>query len=102
VLAALAYREEAGPMPNIDKATRRVLVQNADLSREKIESSRKSRVNAIIDICYGCDIVWAVWSNGQTVIKGQELVATAALRTSWIAIPCADEAEAADLERKLA
>jgi len=89
-------------MPHIDKATRRLLVQNADFSRERIESSRKSRVNAIIDICYEADIVWAVWSNGQTVIKGKELVATAALRTSWIAIPCADEAEATELEGKLA
>jgi hypothetical protein len=40
-------------------------------------------------------------ASGQAVIRGQELVATAALRTSWVAIPCADEAEAADLERKL-
>jgi hypothetical protein len=89
-------------MVNISKSTRQMLVQNADLSRERIESSGKPRVNAIIDICYGSDIVWAVWSNGQAVVKGQELVAKAALRTSWIAIPCADEAEAADLERKLA
>ena len=89
-------------MLNIDKSTRRMLVQNADLSRARIESSRKSRADAIIDICYGSDIVWAVWSNGQAVIRGQELVAEAALRTSWVAIPCADEAEAADLERNLA
>jgi hypothetical protein len=88
-------------MVNIDKSTRRMLVQNADLSRERIEDSRKPRLNAIIDICYGHDIVWAVWSNGQAVIRGQELVATAAPQTSWVAIPCADEAEAADLERKL-
>ena len=88
-------------MVNIDKSTRRMLVQNAELSRERIEGSRKSRESAIIDICYGSDIVWAVWSNGQAVIRGQELVATAALRTTWVAIPCADEAEAADLERKL-
>jgi hypothetical protein len=32
--------------------------------------------------------------------QGQELVATAALRTSWVVIPCADKGEAADLERK--
>ena len=88
-------------MVNIDKRTRQMLIQHADLSRERIENSRKPRLDAIIDICYGHDIVWAVWPNGQAVIRGQELVATAALRTSWVAIPCADEAEAADLERKL-
>jgi hypothetical protein len=79
-----------------------MLVQNAEFNRERIENSRKPGINAIIDICYGVDIVWAVWLNGQAAVKGQELVATAATGTSWVAIPCADEAEAADLERKLA
>jgi len=102
VLAALAYREEAGSMANIDKGTRRMLVQNADLSRETIENSRKPRIDAIMELCFEPDIVWAVWSNGQAVVKGQEVVATAAVQTSWIAIPCADQAEALDLERKLA
>ena len=89
-------------MVNIDNRTKRMLIQNADLNRERIETSRKPRIKAIMEICSEPDIVWAVWSNGHAVIKGHELVATAALQTSWIAIPCADEAEAADLERKLA
>ena len=89
-------------MLNIDKSTRRMLVQNADLSRETIENSRKPRIDAIMELCFEPDIVWAVWSNGQAVVKGQEVVATAAVQTSWIAIPCADQAEALDLERKLA
>ena len=63
---------------------------------------RKERIDAIMDICAKPDIVWAMWSNGQDVIKGQKLVAMAAAKTSWIAIPCADKAEAAYLERKLA
>lgn len=89
-------------MVNIDDKTRRLLVQDAELNRERIESSRKPRIDALMDLCSKPDIVWAVWSNGHAVIKGHELVATGAPRTSWIAIPCADKAEAADIERKLA
>jgi hypothetical protein len=88
-------------MAHIDDKTRRMLVQNAELSRQRIENSRRSRIDAIMDICAEHDIVWAVWPNGQVVVKGQELVAAGAPRTSWIAIACADKAEAADLERKL-
>jgi hypothetical protein len=89
-------------MANIDDETRRMLVQNAELSRQNIESSSRSRIDAIMDICAKPDIVWAVWSNGQVVVKGHDLVATGAAKTSWIAIACANQAEAADLERKLA
>jgi len=89
-------------MANIDDQTRRMLVQNAELSRQNIESSSRSRIDAIMDICTKPDIVWAVWPNGQVVVKGQDLVAEGAAKTSWIAIACADKAEAADLERKLA
>jgi hypothetical protein len=89
-------------MANIDDETRRMLVQNAELSRQNIESSSRSRIDAIMDICAKPDIVWAVWPNGQAVVKGERLVAEAALRTSWIAIACADKAEADELERKLA
>jgi len=45
-------------MVNIDDKTRRMLVQNSDLSRERIENSRKSRIDAIMDICSKPDIVW--------------------------------------------
>jgi hypothetical protein len=89
-------------MANIDAQTRRMLVQDAELSRQRIEGSRRSRSGAIMDICTKPDIVWAVWPNGQVVVKGHQLVATGAPNTSWIAIACADKAEAADLERKLA
>jgi hypothetical protein len=89
-------------MSNIDDKTRRMLIQNSELSRQSIENSGRSRINAIMDICTKPDIVWAVWSNGQAVVKGHELVATGAAKTSWIAIACADKEEAADLERKLA
>jgi hypothetical protein len=89
-------------MANIDAQTRRMLVQNAELSRQSIEGGRRSRIDAIRDICTKHDIVWAVWSNGEVVIKGQELVALGARNTSWIAIACADKAEAAELERMLA
>jgi hypothetical protein len=100
--AAPIFREETGPMAHIDDKTRRMLVQNAELNRQRIEGSRRARIDAIMDICAAADIVWAVWPNGQVVVKGHELVATGATRTSWIAIACADKAEAADLERKLA
>lgn len=89
-------------MANIDAHTRHLLVQNADLSRQRIENSRRPRLDAIADICSKYDIVWAVWSNGQCVIKGQQLVAEAAPKTNWIAIPCDDEAEAVALDRHLA
>jgi hypothetical protein len=89
-------------MASIDDQTRRMLVQNAELSRQSIESSSRPRIDAIMDICAKPDIVWAVWSNGQVVVKGHDLVATGAAKTSWIAIACADKAEAAHLERKLA
>jgi hypothetical protein len=89
-------------MANIDDQTRRMLIQNSELSRQSIENSGRSRIDAIMDICSKPDIVWAVWSNGQVVVKGHELAATGASKTSWIAIACADKAEAADLERKLA
>ena len=58
-------------MVNIDKRTRQMLIQDVDLSRERIENSRKPRLNANIDICYGHDIVWAVWPNGQAMIRGR-------------------------------
>lgn len=89
-------------MADIDAQTRRMLVQNSELSRQSIENSGRSRSDAIMDICSKPDIVWAVWSKGQAVVKGHKLVATGAARTSWIAIACADKAEADDLERKLA
>ena len=89
-------------MANIDDQTRQMLVQNAELTRQNIESSGRARIDAIMDICTKPDIVWAVWSKGQVVVKGQDLVAAGAAKTSWIAIACADQAEAADLERKLA
>jgi hypothetical protein len=100
--AAPIVREETGPVANIDDQTRRMLVQNSELSRQSIESSGRSRIDAILDLCSKPDIVWAVWSNGQVVVKGHDLVATGAAKTTWIAIACADKAEAADLERKLA
>jgi hypothetical protein len=87
-LAALNVREETRPMPNIDAHTRHLLVQNAELSSLRIANSRKSRVDAIADMCAKVDIVWAV-------------VAEAALRTNWIALPCADAAEASELDRQL-
>jgi len=99
--AAPIFREETGPMANIDDQTRRMLVQNSELTRQRIENSGRSRLDAIMDICAKPDIVWAVWSNGQDVVKGQKLVAEGAAKTSWIAIACADKAEADDLERKL-
>jgi hypothetical protein len=89
-------------MFNIDDTTRRMLVQNSELTRQRIENSGRSRIDAIMDICAKPDIVWAVWSTGQAVVKGEKLVAEGALRTSWIAIACADKAEADELERKLA
>jgi hypothetical protein len=89
-------------MANIDDKTRRMLIQNSELSRQSIENSGRSRIDAIMDICAKPDIVWAVWPNGQSLVKGHELVATGAAKTSWIAIPCTDQAEAADLERRLA
>ena len=89
-------------MFNIDAKTRRMLVQNSELTRERIENSRRPRIEAIMDLCYKCDIVWAVWSNGQAVVKGERLVAEGAPRTSWIAIACADKSEADELERRLA
>ena len=89
-------------MFNIDDTTRRLLVQNTELTRQRIENSGRARLNAILDICAKPDIVWAVWSNGQAVVKGEKLVAEGAPRTSWIAIACADKAEADELERKLA
>jgi len=95
------FREETGPMANIDAKTRRMLVENSELTRQRIESSGRSRIDAIMDICAKLDIVWAVWPKGQVVVKGQELFAMGAPRTSWIAIACADKAEADDLERKL-
>ena len=88
-------------MFNIDGTTRRLLVQNSELTRRRIENSGRSRIDAIRDICAKPDIVWAVWPNGQSVVKGEKLVAEGALRTSWIAIECADKAEADELERKL-
>jgi hypothetical protein len=89
-------------MADIDAQTRRMLVQNSELSRQSIENSGRSRGDAIMDICSKPDIVWAVWSKGQAVVKGHKLVANGTARTSWIAIACADKAEADDLERKLA
>jgi len=89
-------------MFNIDDTTRRLLVQNTELTRQRIENSGRARLDAILDICAKPDIVWAVWSNGQAVVKGEKLVAEGAPRTSWIAIACADKAEADELERKLA
>lgn len=89
-------------MFNIDDTTRRLLVQNTELTRQRIENSGRSRIDAILDICAKPDIVWAVWPNGQAVVKGEKLVAEGALRTSWVAIACADKAEADELERKLA
>jgi hypothetical protein len=100
--AASIFREETGSMANIDAQTRRMLIQNSELSRQRIENSGRSRIDAIMDMCSAPDIVWAVWSNGQDVVKGQKLVATGASKTNWIAIACADKAEADDLERKLA
>ncbi len=47
-------------MAHIDDKTRRMLVQNAELNRQKIEGSRRSRIDAIMDICAAADIVWAV------------------------------------------
>ncbi len=88
-------------MADIDAQTRRMLVQNSELTRQRIENSGRSRIDAIMDICAKPDIVWAVWPNGQVVVKGHILFETAAPRTSWIAIACADKAEADDLERKL-
>lgn len=89
-------------MANIDDQTRRMLVQNAEANRQLIEASSRARIDAILDLCNKPDIVWAVWPNGQTVVKGEDLVAAGAARTNWIAIPCADRAEAGDLERRLA
>ena len=89
-------------MANIDSKTRQTLIENSELIRQSIENSGRSRIDAIMDICCKPDIVWAVWSNGQALVKGHKLFANAASRTSWIAIPCASEAEAADLERRLA
>lgn len=89
-------------MFNIDDTTRRLLVQNTELTRQRIENSGRSRIDAILDICAKPDIVWAVWPNGQAVVKGEKLVAEGALRTSWVAIACADKVEADELERKLA
>jgi len=89
-------------MANIDDQTRQMLVKNAELSRQQIESSSRARIDAIMDICAKPDIVWAVWPSGQAVVKGERLVTEGASRTSWIAIACADRAEAADLERRLA
>jgi hypothetical protein len=89
-------------MANIDDQTRQMLIQNAEFTRQSLESSGRARIDAIKDICAKPDIVWAVWPNGQIVVKGQDLVAQGAAKTSWIAIACADQAEAADLERKLA
>lgn len=89
-------------MAHIDNKTRLSLIENSELVRKSIENSGRSRIDAIMDICSKPDIVWAVWSNGQALIKGHKLFANAAARTSWIAIPCADKAEAADIERKLA
>ena len=89
-------------MADIDAQTRRMLIQNSELTRQRIENSGRARIDAITDICSKPDIVWAVWSNGQLVVKGHKLVATAASKTSWIAIACADRAEADELERKLA
>lgn len=88
-------------MTTIDAHTRRLLAQNAELSGQRIADSRRPRIDAIIDMCSKVDIVWAVWSSGQCVVKGQQLVKDAAPRTSWLAIPCADEAEALDLDRRL-
>jgi len=88
-------------MPNIDAHTRHLVVQNAEISSLRIANSRKSRVDAFADMCAKVDIVWAVWPDGQCVIKGQQLVAEAALRTNWIALPCADAAEASELDRQL-
>lgn len=88
-------------MPNIDAHTRHLLVQNAELSSQRIANSRKARLDAIADMCAKVDIVWAVWPEGQCVVKGQELVAEGAPRTNWIAIPCADAAEANALDGQL-
>jgi hypothetical protein len=99
--AAAILQEERGPVANIDDNTRRMLVQNAEANRPRIETSSRARIDAMLDLCYKPDIVWAVWPNGQTVVKGEELVKAGAASTSWVAIPCADRAEAADLERRL-
>jgi len=88
-------------MPNIDAHTRHLLVQNAELNGQRIANSRKSRIDAIADLCNKVDIVWAVWPDGQCVVKGQQLVAEGAPRTNWIAIPCANAAEANELDRQL-
>lgn len=88
-------------MPHIDAHTRHLLVQNAELSGQRIANSRKPRLDAIADMCAKVDIVWAVWSDGQCVVKGQQLVAEGAPRTNWIAIPCADAAEANELDSQL-
>src|SRR6185295_18043212 len=71
----LFCRAEAGAMFNIDDTTRRLLVQNTELPRQRIENSGRARLDAILDICAKPDIVWAVWSNGQAVVKGEKLVA---------------------------
>jgi hypothetical protein len=78
------------------------LSRTRKLNRQKIRRQPQIAHRCHHDICAAADIVWAVWPNGQVVVKGHELVATGATRTSWIAIACADKAEAADLERKLA
>ena len=87
-------------MSNIDAHTRHLLVQNAELNSQRIASSRRSRIDAIADMCAKVDIVWAVWPKGQCVVKGQQLIADAAPRTNWIAIPCANAAEAHELDRQ--
>ena len=88
-------------MPNIDAHTRHLLAQNAELSSQRIANSKKARADAIADMCAKVDIVWAVWPDGQCVVKGQRLFAEGAPRTNWIAIPCADAAEASELDRQL-
>jgi len=88
-------------MANMDDKTRRLLVANAEANRQRIEGSGRARIDAMVDLCYKPDIVWAVWPNGQAVVKGEDLVKAGAASTSWVAIPCADRAEAADLERRL-
>src|SRR5215510_14254305 len=49
--SALDGREETRPMANIDAHTRHLLVQNAELSSQRIANSRKSRIDAIADMC---------------------------------------------------
>ena len=88
-------------MPNIDAHTRHLLVRNAEPSGQRIANSRKSRLDAIADMCVKVDIVWAVWPDGQCMVKGQQLVAEGAPKTNWIAIPSADAAEANELDRQL-